>query len=46
MANPADLAVIDQVRLEMNCQVEPCLLLPVAIDGLIDDARMKQTAAA
>lgn len=45
MVDPTDLAVIDQVRLETNCQVEPCLLLPAAIDGLIDNARLKQTAA-
>lgn len=44
MVDPTDLAVIDQVRLETNCQVEPCMLAPAAIDGLIDDARLAQSA--
>lgn len=38
MSDPTNLEVIDQVRLQTNCQVEPCHLTPSAITALIDDA--------
>ena len=36
MHDPTDLALIDQVRLRANCQVDQCLCLPSTLDSLID----------
>jgi type IV pilus assembly protein PilB len=38
MSDPTDLSVVDQVRLQTNCQVEPCLITAGAIRALIDGA--------
>lgn len=38
MDEPGDLAVIDQVRLRANCQVDPCLSPASTLDSLIDRA--------
>jgi len=38
MRDPADLAVVDQVRLRANCQVEPVLCPPSVLEALIDRA--------
>jgi len=38
MADPGNLAVIDQVRLRANCEVESCLCPPSVIEALIDRA--------
>jgi type IV pilus assembly protein PilB len=45
MSNPTDLAVIDQVRLQTNCQVEPCLITAGAIRALIEGAGRELGAA-
>ncbi len=42
MKDPADLALIDQVRLRTNCQVSPCICPSGAIDSLIDQAYRAQ----
>jgi type II secretory ATPase GspE/PulE/Tfp pilus assembly ATPase PilB-like protein len=38
MADPTDLALVDQVRLRENCHVDPCLCPTSALDALIDRA--------
>jgi len=38
MADPTDLALVDQVRLRENCHVDPCLCTSSALDSLIDRA--------
>jgi type II secretory ATPase GspE/PulE/Tfp pilus assembly ATPase PilB-like protein len=38
MADPSDLALVDQIRLRSRCEVEPCMTLPDAIESLIDRA--------
>ena len=38
MADPGNLAVIDQVRLRANCEVESCLCPPSVLEALIDRA--------
>ncbi|MHC4380959.1 MAG: GspE/PulE family protein, partial [Planctomycetota bacterium] len=45
MSNPTDLAVIDQVRLDTGCQVEPCYLTESTINTLIDDAGKNLSAS-
>ena len=38
MVDPTNLAVIDQVRLRANCNVEPCICPPSALGALIERA--------
>ena len=38
MQDPTDLALIDQIRLRTNCQVDVCLCPPGAIEALIERA--------
>jgi type II secretory ATPase GspE/PulE/Tfp pilus assembly ATPase PilB-like protein len=38
MADPTDLAIVDQVRLRENCHVDPCLCPSAVLDSLIDRA--------
>lgn len=39
MVDPTNLAVIDQVRLRTNCQVDPCTLTPIGLNKMLDSLR-------
>lgn len=39
MIDPTNLAVIDQVRLRTNCNVEPCILAPTSMSKLLESLR-------